>query len=151
MRDLCRQSGIGAATLMRPKRMAGMTAPDERAPLSKQARALQAGELESLLCWHGVPLAETGRKAKNLEKWTMMSQSAKPQYTRWSVVNEEALAELRTREIKIEDTALCQYQRVKVRELKAAVYNMSVEKIADLEETIAVAKSMGPTSNFEEV
>ncbi len=105
---------------------------------------LQAVELEALLRWHGVPLAEIGRK-------TAMSQSAEPQYAWRSAADEEALAELRTREIKMEDTALGQYQRVKERELKAAVYNMLVEKIVDLEETIAVAKSMGPTGNFEEI
>ncbi len=67
------------------------------------------------------------------------------------MTDEESLAKLRTREIEMEDTVLGQYQRVKERELKAAVYNMSVEKIADLEETIAVEKSIEPTGNFEEV
>ncbi len=67
------------------------------------------------------------------------------------MADEEALAKLRTREIKMEDTVLDQYQRVKERELNMAVYNMLVEKIADIEETIVVAKSMGPTGHFEEV
>ncbi len=86
---------------MRLERMPGMMTPGKHAPLSKPYRALQAGELESLLCWHGVPLAKIERKSENLEKWNAMSQSAKPQYAQWSAADEEALVELKTREIKM--------------------------------------------------
>ena len=68
-----------------------------------------------------------------------------------TIADKEALVELKKGKIKMEDAVLGQFQRVKERGLVVAIYNMSSEKIAALEETIVTTKYMGPIGNFEEV
>ncbi len=59
--------------------------------------------------------------------------------------------EMRKMEIKMEDTTLRQFQRIKETELEVVIFNMLSEKIAALDKTITMTKSIDPTGNLDEV